>query len=207
MTRRAARTPDDRTSDDRTPDDRVPDGETPDLAPDELADLPAPPPAAPRDARPSWTVVALALSAAVVGSAFGLYSLLFGGGGEDLERDRASALEAARERTVVITSYDHRRLDADFAAVLERAVGPFEDDYAKTTEMLEPTFTSQQAVATGTVVAAGLESADADSAVAVVAVDQVITTKGAAPRTERNRLRMTLVRPDGTWLVERVERL
>ena len=43
--------------------------------------------------------------------------------------------------------------------------------------------------------------------VAVVAVDQVIRTRGAQPRTERNRLRMTLVRPDATWLVERVERL
>ena len=56
-------------------------------------------------------------------------------------------------------------------------------------------------------VAAGLESFDSDRAVAVVAVDQQISAKGAQSRTERNRLRMTLVRGDGTWLVQKVERL
>jgi hypothetical protein len=33
------------------------------------------------------------------------------------------------------------------------------------------------------------------------------TTAGQPARTEANRLRMALVRRDGSWLVERVERL
>lgn len=96
--------------------------------------------------------------------------------------------------------------------MLETATGEFEQEYRSTTEQLRATFLQQRAVAVSQVVAAGLESADVDgdgpdTAVAVVAVDQVIRTTGAAPRTERNRLRMELVRPGATWLVRRVERL
>jgi Mce-associated membrane protein len=125
---------------------------------------------------------------------------------------RAGALAAARERTMVLTTYDHRRLDEDFAAVLATATGAFEAEYRTTTARLRPAFLDTRAVAVSEVVAAGLESADVDAdgpmrAVAVLAVDQVITTAGAAPRTERNRLRMELVRRDRTWLVERVQRL
>ena len=125
---------------------------------------------------------------------------------------RDSALAAARDRTTALTSYDHRRLDDDFAAVRETAVGDFEREYLATTDQLRQTLEQTEAVATAEVVAVGLESVQAergepDRAVAVVAVDQVIATAEAAPRTERNRLRMTLIRPAETWLVERVERL
>lgn len=145
--------------------------------------------------------------------AVALASLVLGDRGTDrAESVRASALDAARERTTVLTSYDYRQLDQDFAAVLDTATGSFEQDYEKTTGDLRATFERTKAVAVGTVVGAGLENVafdedGRDRAVAVVAVDQVISTAGAAPRTERNRLRMVLVRPEGTWLVESVERL
>lgn len=125
---------------------------------------------------------------------------------------RAEALEAARERGTRLTTYDHRTLDADFAAVLETATGEFEDEYRSTTEQLRPAFVETRAVAAGEVVAAGIESAELEGdgpgrVVVVLAVDQVITTTGAPARTERNRIRMTLVRPADTWLVEKVQRL
>ena len=177
----------------------------------------APPPAAPKTRRARHTappaLVVVALAVAAVSLAVAVAGLLLGSRGADrAEQARESALEAARERTTVLTSYDYRMLDADFAAVLETATGEFEKDYRDTTGQLRGTFEQTKAVAVGTVVAAGLEDVELDQdgrdrAVAVVAVDQVISTAGAAPRTERNRLRMTLVRPDGTWLVESVERL
>ena len=158
-------------------------------------------------------MVLVALAVALVSIAIAVVALLLGQREqEQQEAARESALAAARERTAVLTTYDHRTLDDDFATVLETATGEFNAEYRKTIEQLRPTFEKTQAVAVGEVVAAGLESLDAadggpDRAVAVVAVDQVIRTAGAAPRTERNRLRMELVRPDGTWLVQRVERL
>lgn len=154
--------------------------------------------------------MAVALALAVAGIAVALAALLTSDpeqAPEDGERQRAAALQAARDRTVSLTSYDAATLDEDFARVLETATGPFADEYRRTSAQLRPTFERTQAVATGSVLGAGLESFAERRAVAVVAVDQVIRTAGAAPRTERNRLRMVLVRPDGTWLVERVERL
>ena len=148
-------------------------------------------------------MVSLAIAAA---------ALLVGSGGDRDESARASALAAAAERAEALTTYDHRTLDASFAEVLETATGEFEADYRRTTEQLRPTFTQTKAVAVGKVVAAGIESAELggdgpERVVTVLAVDQVITTTGAPARTERNRIRMTLVRPDDTWLVEKVQRL
>jgi Mce-associated membrane protein len=160
-----------------------------------------------------WVVVLVAIAMAAVSLALALAALLVRDpAGDEAEQARQSALDAARERTTVLTSYDHRSLEEDFAAVLETATGDFEAEYRTTTEQLKATFLQQKAVAQAEVVAAGLESAEVDGegpdrAVAVVAVDQVISTAGAPARTERNRLRMELVRPGGTWLVERVERL
>jgi len=158
-------------------------------------------------------VVAVAVAVALVSLGVALAALLLEDpGAARADRARESALAAARERTTALTSYDHRSLDEDFAAVLETATGSFEAEYRRTTEQLRATFLQQRAMAQAQVVAVGLESAHVDGdgpdrAVAVVAVDQVIRVAGAAPRTERNRLRMELVRRDGTWLVERVERL
>lgn len=182
--------------------------------------LPPPPAAArPASAGAPWLVVVLSIvfgllclgaAAAVVLSDRGEAAVSEEVG--ELVAERATALEAARERTATLTTYDHRTLDADVQAVLDTATGEFETEYTKTVQGLRETFVQTQAVAKGTVVAAGLEGEVVDTeqgerAVVVVAVDQVITTAGAAPRTERNRLRMELVRPDDTWLVAKVQRL
>ena len=165
-------------------------------------------PAAP-ERRPPWPVVIVAMAVAVVSLQVATAALLLTPSADDgaLEAARSSALQAAISRTIDLTSYDHRTLDADTARVLATATGEFKTDYIATSAALRPTFVTTEAVATATVVAAGLESASQDRAVAVVAVDQVIVTRGTPSRTERNRLRMTLVRPDRTWLVERVQRL
>jgi Mce-associated membrane protein len=129
-------------------------------------------------------------------------------GGSDAELRRA-ALDAARAATVSLTSYDHRTLDQDFGRVSAIAVGDFAREYAETSAALRPTLEQTQAVATSQVPAVGIEQLQSDPVrvVAVVAVDQVIQTAGAEPRTELNRLRMTLARPEQTWLVEKVQRL
>lgn len=122
---------------------------------------------------------------------------------------RREALEAARAAAISLTTYDHRTLDEDFARVAGQATGPFQEEYAKTSAELRPALEQSQAVATAEVPAVGIESLSTDpvEVVLVVAVDQTITTAGAAPRTEYNRIRMTLRRTDEAWLVADVERL
>lgn len=161
----------------------------------------------PARARPPWSYVYFALGLAAFSLALAVGALATGttvGGGDG---DRQSAIDAARERTVALTSYDFRRLDQDFAAVLATSTGPFSQEYATATGQLRESFTASESVATATVLAVGIEAFEADRAVTVVAVDQVIQSKGAQPRTERNRLRMTMVRSGDRWLVEEVERL
>ena len=154
----------------------------------------------------------VALAVAAVSLAVAAAALLVRPGGDESDETRASALAAAAERAEALTTYDHRSLDEGFAAVLETATGEFETEYRTTTEQLRPTFEQTKAFAEGEVVAAGVEQAELDGegperVVVVLAVDQVITTTGAPARTERNRIRMPLVRPDDTWLVEKVQRL
>lgn len=122
---------------------------------------------------------------------------------------RREALEAARAAAISLTTYDHRTLDEDFARVAGQATGPFKEEYAKTSAQLRPALEQSQAVATAEVPAVGVEklSTDPVEVVLVVAVDQTITTAGAPPRTEYNRIRMTLRRTDEAWLVAGVERL
>lgn len=183
--------------------DQPPDATEPPPAPDSGPDRPARP-------GPSWWLVSVPLALAVVSLAVLVGALRLGptaGTVGETEPLRRAALQAARERTVAVTSYDHRRLDEDFAGVLATATGQFAEDYRNTSEELRPELVADQAVATTSVVAAGLESFAPGRAVAVVAVNQVISIKDAPPRTERNRIRMTLVRPADSWLVERVELL
>lgn len=183
-------------------------------APPDAPLLPPPPPQRRRpQARPGWSVVLVSLAVAVVSLAAAVVSLLTGGSeATGLEEVRQSALDAARERTDALTTYDHRTLDEDVAEVLRTATGEFERDYRRTAAELRPTFLQTKAIAQADVVGAGIEVLEVPDdgparAVAVVAVDQVITTVGAPRRVERNRLRMELVRPQDTWLVARVERL
>ena len=161
------------------------------------------------EGRPPWSVVLIAVAVAVVSLGLAVTGLVLrttGDGSGDLEA-RGSALAAARERTLALTTYDYRTFDAAVAGVLATATEPFSTEYAATTAQLQETVTATKAIAESRVVGAGVES-DADGRVVViVAVDQVVRTAGAADQTEQNRLRMTLIRPDDTWLVERVERL
>lgn len=125
------------------------------------------------------------------------------------EQLRREALEAARAAAVSLTTYDHRTLDEDFARVAGQSTDEFAAEYAETSAQLRPALEQSQAVATAEVPAVGVESVSTEppEVTVVVAVDQTITTAGAQPRTEYNRIRMTLRRTDDAWLIADVERL
>lgn len=154
--------------------------------------------------RPSWGLLTAALLVALL-SLVAVAVLLFARPSDD--DLRASALDAARTYTTSITTYDASTLAADIERVQRVATGDFKQEYEQTIEQLRPQIEQQKTVAVGNVVAAGVETLEDDRASVVVAVDQNITTAGQPARTEANRLRMVLVRRNGSWLVERVERL
>jgi Mce-associated membrane protein len=119
---------------------------------------------------------------------------------------RSSALVAARDFSVALSTYDYHHLDRDFTAVADHATGKFKTDFTKASKDLEPLITKYQASSSGAVADAGVRDATADHAVVVVFVDQTVKNSNSPqPRVDRNRLRITLDRTGGSWLVSKVD--
>jgi Mce-associated membrane protein len=157
-----------------------------------------------RRSGPPWWLFAVVAALAVLGIA--ATALLLLGRPSDGEL-RESALTAARSYTTVLTTYDSRTLDDDVERVKRVSTEDFRSQYEQTIEELRETISSGQAVSVGEVIGTGLESLDGDEAVVLVAVNQEITSGGQPPRTEANRVRVTLLRQDGSWFLDDVARL
>lgn len=124
------------------------------------------------------------------------------------EAARAEALGAATEFATNLSSYDFNDLEGNFSGVTENATGRFAEQYSQVGANLTELIKQHKAVSEGTVLAAGAVEAEDDHAVVLLFVDQTITnTNSPQPRVDRNRMRMTLVRQDGRWLVDDVKLL
>ena len=126
--------------------------------------------------------------------------------GEQVETARDQAMAAAHEHAAVILSYDYRHLDADFAAARRTLTGSFARDYrATTSKMVRPGAEQYHVVVKAEVAAESVVSATADQVVVLLFVNQTTTsTRLDGPRVDLNRVRMTLVKVDGRWLVNKV---
>lgn len=125
------------------------------------------------------------------------------------QRARVDALAAARSHAQAILSYDHRTLDADFARAQQVITGPFQAEYEKTTSaVVRPTALEYKAVVKAEVTSAGVVRASSDRVVVLLFVDQTTTsTRLAKPKRDASRVRMTLVKAGGRWLVSDVDAL
>lgn len=126
-----------------------------------------------------------------------------------VEEARAEARAAAESSAVTLLSYDHRRLDRDFAAAKKLLTGGFADDYANTTKsVVRPTAEQVKAVVTAEVVSSSVVRASENRVVVLLFVDQTTTsTRVEGPQVDLNRVRMRLVRSGGQWLVSGVDAL
>jgi len=127
--------------------------------------------------------------------------------GEDrVERARSEALAAAEAHAVDLLSYDYRHLDRDFARAEKDLTGSFADDYAKTTHaVVRPTAEQVKAVVQADVAASSVVRAEPNRVVVLVFVNQTTTsTRLDGPKVDLNRVRLTLDRVGGEWLVSRV---
>ncbi|MFC8919172.1 hypothetical protein ACFT5C_25755 [Streptomyces sp. NPDC057116] len=137
--------------------------------------------------------------------------------GRAAERARAEAAAAARRAAPVVLSYDHRRLDRDFAAARAHLTGAFREEYRRTTtSVVGPTARKYRGVVRASVVAppgggdpaVSVVSASPDRAVVLLFVNQVTTsTQVPGLRVDLNRVRMTLARTGAGWKVSAVDAL
>jgi Mce-associated membrane protein len=127
-------------------------------------------------------------------------------GADRVEQARTEATAAAEATAVDLLSYDYRHLDRDFARARAGLTGGFVDDYAKTTQtVVRPTATEVMAVVKADVAASSVVRADQNRVVVLLFVNQTTTsTRLDAPKVDLNRVRLTMDRVDGRWLVSKV---
>ncbi len=172
-------------------------------------DQPVPEPAAAAVRRPRWrgsrvllVCAAIAIGALSVALALSLLAL---GNQNALSSSRTTALAVARTDAVQLASYDYRHLDRNFATVADNTTASFRRSFTQSSDALKSTLVKFKATASATVVSAGLVSASASKAVALVLLDQrIANSTQKAPTTDRSQVEITLVSSGGRWLIDQV---
>lgn len=147
-------------------------------------------------------VVALAVAVAVVLSV--VVTGLSGRTDESPSSGTTAAVEnAASAGAKAALSYDYRHLSADFSAAEKLMTPSFKTDYtAKTASDVKGPAAKYHAVSVATIEGAGVASMSSSRATVLVFVDQTVrNTQLSAPRLDRSRVQVSLVRTNGKWLV------
>lgn len=118
---------------------------------------------------------ALVLSA---GLASWLYFIEYRNGQQTDAAASTAALDAAKSGTVSLLSYSPDTLDKDFTTAKSNLTGDFLSYYTQfTTEIVTPAAKEKQVKTTASVVRAGVSEIHPDSAVVLVFINQVTTSK------------------------------
>lgn len=110
---------------------------------------------------------------------------------------------AARETRATLT-YNYKTLAADFAAAEAGLTPKFRASYLGTTaSSVTPLAAKYHAVSTATVSAAGVSVASPSAATVLLFVDQTVeNTQLAHPRLDRSRIKVSMLKLNGHWLVD-----
>ncbi|HEY0168811.1 MAG TPA: hypothetical protein VGB75_17330, partial [Jatrophihabitans sp.] len=186
-----------------------------DSAPDSLDAQPAelvsrPPSEEERDRRaPTWLVAVLTVLVLALGGLDGWLLTSQPASGSRAERDQA--LSTAKSAVPLILSYNHQRFDSDVAAAKARLTGRAVTDYVQAmAKTIKPTATKVQAVVQAQTNGAGVEAVSDDGAQVTVVVfgeQKVTNTSLKAPRLDLFRVRVTLDRVQGQWLVSKFDQI
>lgn len=190
-----------------------------DTSPD-LAPAPVPTPAAevveqapaPRETRGESAapilVVVLAVLTVLALVAFGILAFR-AVQASAVDRARSEGVAAARTAAKAVLSYDYRQLDRDFKTASGYLTGTFATEYAKTTStVVRPTATQTNAVVVAEVRAGSVVSATPDRVVTLLFVNQTTTSNRLEqPRTDFNRVRLTMDHVNDRWLISDIDAL
>jgi Mce-associated membrane protein len=133
---------------------------------------------------------------------------------EQVDSLEAQTLASQEARQVAVplaedlASYDYRDLGGNFRLVKASATPRFAGQLRQLTVELGPSLQQTRAVAKATVRTVGVVRASATEVVVAVFVDQTVTnTKSPAPRTERSRMELTLLKQGGVWRLDQAGEL
>jgi Mce-associated membrane protein len=122
------------------------------------------------------------------------------------EQARKDAVSAARVAAGDILGYDYRSIDEAIKRARSETTGAFRKQYDETAAELLPQSKQVKAIVQATVGSAALMSADRDRVVVLLFVDQATVkqqpgAKTPETRIDQSRVRMTMSRTGGHWLV------
>jgi Mce-associated membrane protein len=158
--------------------------------------------------RPDWILLVAAVVTLALVLTAGLVALRARTAART-ETARTAAQAAAESDVVDLLSYDYRHLDRDFARARSHLTGKFVADYTTTTQhTVRPLAPQVHAVVKATVASSSVVRASENTVVVLLFVNQTTTsTRLEAPRTDLNRVRLTMTRVGGAWKVSKVAAL
>lgn len=159
----------------------------------------APPAADPKRSRPAgaWPRLGIAAAGLLAGAFAAVIALmLWQHGRVSAQRARdGEFVAAARAGVVALLSIDHSHAKQDVQRVLDLSTGSFRDDFQSHADDFVMTAEKSNAVTLGSVSAAALEWAQADSGVVLVAASsQVTNSNGARDDPRPWRMSVTVTR-------------
>ncbi len=118
-----------------------------------------------------------------------------------------SAIDAAREGTVAMLSYKPDTLDQDFAAAKSHLTGDFLNYYDTfTKQIVKPAARDKAVTTTAQVVGAAPTEVHPKSAVVLIFVNQVTTSKERPdPSAAASSVLVSLTKVQGTWLINKFD--
>ncbi|MCV7285927.1 hypothetical protein H7J87_11365 [Mycolicibacterium wolinskyi] len=119
---------------------------------------------------------------------------------------RTESVEAAKDITVQMLSYEPDTVEQHLNSVLDRLTGEFLGTY---TTMIRTTIipgaTAQRVTAHAEVPAIGSVTASPDRAEVMLYLNQFVTVGDQPPQKTPSTVRVTMVREDGRWLMSQFE--
>ena len=135
--------------------------------------------------------------------------------GQRLYQDRVRAANSSDVLKIVpryasqVLSFDYRQLDANLAAARPLLSGPYRKDYQQSMSDHAAAWKKYHYVVKSSIASAGVSKASGSQVVVVAFVDQSVSAGTTKIGTAQDliRLRMTIQRQDGKWLLTRLDSL
>lgn len=118
---------------------------------------------------------------------------------------RDEAVQAAKEITAEMLSYETETVDQQLNAARDRMTGEFLGTYTAMINEVIPAAHAQQIAAVAEVLRAGVVSAKPDSAELVLFVNQSVQVGNTMPKKTASVARATLVKEGGQWMLSKYE--
>ena len=130
----------------------------------------------------------------------------------EAEQARTAAAAAAKQAVEDVLSYDYRTVDDDITRARSEATGEFAAQYAASAERLADQAQQSRAIVQATASAPAVVAAAGDQVVVLLFVDQASVkqlkdAESPSTRIDRSRVRVTMSRVDGRWLISQLAAL